>query len=136
MKIKHALTLVAAIGLAAPMVANASVCEKLASTVDWHLKRAALDLVRSELYPTNSGPAQLRQQGVTNSMLTVQANLNLMQQNKCSPLKGPLDPYDFFIDASACAVESQAAGGRLDMPKCNMVKWESVPGILRGDADD
>lgn len=106
-----------------PMFASANVCEAFESTITEQIKRVALELLRSEAYPTDSGPARLRQQSATNYMAIAQVNVNLMQQNGCKALSAPLDPSVYFLDALACASASRLSG-TLNMSECKISDWK------------
>jgi len=112
-----------AILIMATTSAGATTCADLEKSVDWSTKLIASEI--SEGIGDDSAPrATLKEIRISNEWKKIDISINLMAQNKCSPLAYTPNPANYLTAALNCSMARTK--GENDTIVCNKQEWNSI----------
>lgn len=106
-------------------------CEQFVKAIDLELRVAAYEISRGA--GDNSAVREtVREIRIANHLATIGIQVQLMAQNKCPPIKVPIDVDAYEPQAKACfkALAAWKSGDPYPVPGCDVKKWSApaVPG--------
>lgn len=110
-----------------------SICAPISESIENRLKKIASELY-GEGMTDNSAPRETnRLLRVQNEIGMISVEVNLMAQNKCPPLKEPIDAAYYASTAMQCGIKTRMATDKTSVvEECNRKKWtRSQPTIDR-----
>lgn len=116
---------IAALALATPVASaqSSNACSAFLTEVDRQEKELAF--LQVDGLADNSAPrASYRQQKRSNALALIAINVELMSQNKCPPLSGPVDEFAYILAATACATAELERKPDEIKQKCERQSWQ------------
>lgn len=97
------------------------VCADFDTAIDSSLKSIALEKARG--IGDDSAPRETnRRVRISNELAMIQMNLSLMAQNKCAPLRSPINDSGYMSNAMECITARMQ--DQTSPPACEFKEWK------------